>query len=285
MLKDILDLMKLKEQLQILFEDKLDAELLSKLPSGYSVIGDIAIFRHIDQGLENYKQKIGEAVIEKDPQVNVVIEQLSTESIYRKPEIKYIAGEKRTTTQHKEYNTIFNLDVKNITFSPGNKGERLFLINTIEENEIIVDMFACIGNLSLPVLVNKPSVQCYGIEINEEAFNFLTTNIKENRVEDRYFPILGDNRSKTPKGVATRVLMGYFEIEECQFYKAEEAIEENGWIHYHDLIERGNLESTRRNLESLFKNVNSDVRIEKIRKVKKFSPRFIHLCFDIFVNK
>jgi len=283
-LEDSLDLMKLKKQLQTLLEDKLDSELLDKLPSGYSIIGDIAIFRHINPELTEYKQDIGETVIYLDPQVNVVVEQFSTDSAYRKPQIIHLAGEKRTITKHKEYDTIFNIDVSRITFSPGNKGERGFLIDTIEDNEVIVDMFACIGNLSLPVLVNKPSIQCYGIEINKEAFNFLTRNIEENRVKNRYFPILGDNMNKTPKGVATRVLMGYFGIEETQFYKAQEAIEEKGWIHYHDLVERGNLEYTRKKLESLAKNVNLNIQIKKTRKVKKFSPRLIHVCFDIFVN-
>lgn len=277
--------MKLKEQLQASLEDKLDNELLDKLPSGYSVIGDIAIFRHIAQELNDYKQEIGEVVIYIDPQVNVAVEQFSTDTIYRKPQILHLAGEKRTITRHKEYDTVFNIDVAKITFSPGNKGERGFLINAVQDNEVIVDMFACIGNLSLPLVVNNPSVQCYGVEINEEAFKFLISNIKENNVEGRYFPIHGDNRSKTPIDVATRVLMGYFGIYKHQFFEAVKAIKEIGWIHYHELVERGNIEHSTKKLIELSETAKSEITLKNTRLVKKYSPRLSHYCFDLFVNR
>jgi len=146
-------------------------------------------------------------------------------------------------------------------------------------------MFACIGNLSLPIVTNNPSVQCYGVEINSEAFSFLNRNLVENQVEERYFPILGDNRNKTPIRIATRVLMGYFGIDNSQFCKAKDAIKENGWIHYHELVERGLVEQVKQKIEGLTKTVNSEVTIEKTRFVKKFSPRLVHICFDLFVNK
>jgi tRNA wybutosine-synthesizing protein 2 len=284
-LKDSLDLMKLKELLQTSLEDKLDSKLLDKLPSGYSVIGDIAIFRHIAQELNDHKTQIGEIVIYNDPQVNVVVEQLSTNTIYRKPQIYHIAGEKRTLTKHKEYDTIFNVDVARITLSPGNKGERGFLIEAVQDNEVVVDMFTCIGNLSLPLAVNNPSIQCYGVEINEEAYGFLIKNIKENQVESRYFPIHGDNRNKTPSNVATRVLMGYFGIDNQQFFKAEEAIKEEGWIHYHDLVERDTIKQSKNKILELSKAVNSEITLKDTRLVKKFSPKFNHFCFDLHVKK
>jgi len=284
-LKDILDLMKLKKQLQTLLEDKLDGELLNKLPSGYSIIGDIAIFRHIDQELNYYKQDIGNIVIDIDPQVNVVVEQFSTDSNYRKPQIIHLAGEKRTTTKHKEYSTIFNIDVAKITFSPGNKGERGYLINTVKNNEIIVDMFACAGNLSLPIVKNNSTVKCYGIEMNVEAYSFLERNIEENKIKDRYFPILGDNRDKTPKDIASRVLMGYFGSDASQLFRAVNAINKEGWIHYHTIIQRGKIEDAVKTVTSQIKSLKLEFSIKEKRQIKKFSPRLIHYCFDCFVQK
>ncbi|MHA1219848.1 MAG: class I SAM-dependent methyltransferase [Candidatus Heimdallarchaeaceae archaeon] len=284
-MEDSLDLMKLKKQLQTLLEDKLVGELLNKLPSGYSIIGDIAIFRHIDQKLNYYKQDIGNIVIDIDPQINVVVEQFSTDTNYRKPQIIHLAGEKRTTTKHKEYSTIFNIDVAKITFSPGNKGERGYLINTVKNNEIIVDMFACAGNLSLPIVKNNSTVKCYGIEMNVEAYSFLVRNIEENKIKDRYFPILGDNRDKTPKDIASRVLMGYFECDIKQLSSAVNAINGEGWIHYHTIIQRGRIEDVINTVTSQIKSLNCEVSLEGKRQVKKFSPRLNHYCFDYFIQK
>lgn len=277
--------MKLKKQLQTLLEDKLDDSLLEKLPSGYSIIGDIAIFRHIDQKLDDFKQDIGNIVIKRDPQVNVVVEQFSTESIYRKPQIIHLAGNKRTITKHREYNTIFNIDIAKMTFSPGNKGERGYLIDSVQDGEVIVDMFACIGNLSLPIAKNNPTIECHGIEMNTEAYSFLEKNIKENRLKDKYFPIFGDNRDKTPKDIASRVLMGYFESDSKQLFRAISAIKDEGWIHYHTIVQRGKIEDSVKTFTSQIKSFKHKVSIREKRKIKKYSPRLIHYCFDCYIQK
>ena len=111
MLKDSLDLMKIKNKLQNALKGEIDPSLLDKLPSGYSVIGDIAIFHHINKELNTIKEHIGDLIIQFDPQVSVVVEQIETKSIYRKPVIEHIAGEKRALTIHKEYNTLFHIDI------------------------------------------------------------------------------------------------------------------------------------------------------------------------------
>ncbi len=285
MLKDSLDLMKIKNKLQNSLKGKIDPSLLDKIPSGYSVIGDIAIFHHINEGLNSIKEHIGDLVIQFDPQVSVVVEQIETKSIYRKPVIEYIAGEKRALTIHKEYNTLFHIDVSKITFSPGNKGERGFLINTVKNGEIVCDMFACIGNLSLPIVVNNPSITVYGIEANKDAFDFLKKNIKENDVQGRYHPVFGDNRIKTPEGIANRVIMGFFETDIIQFTKAVDAIQNEGWIHHHFISSR----NLNYKIEDMIKSTKNKVkfRVEstEIRKVKKVSPRLIHHCADIKIRK
>ncbi len=277
--------MKLKEKLRTVFQEKMNAKQLEKLPAGYTVIGDIAIFHHIDESIKNYKSLLGEIVLEIDPKIHVVVEQLNTISPYRKPVISHLAGELRTKTIHKEFNTEFHLDIAEITLSAGNKGEREKLIREVENNEVICDMFACIGNLSLPIVTNNPTVTAYGIEWNKIAYDFLEMNIKANNTEKRYYPIFGDNRKKTPLSFATRVLLGYFGSDETQFICACEAIKGEGWIHYHSLSPRDNLKESERYIKHLSKKVNYDIEIREIRRIKKFSPRKYHLCSDIYVKK
>lgn len=277
--------MKFKEKLQKSLKGIIPTDLLGKLPSGYSVIGDIAVFRHLNPKINAYKKLIGDHLILIDSQVKIVVEQIDTVSSYRKPIIEHIAGEKRTKTIHKEFNTIFNIDLEMITFSPGNKNERNHLIQTVSDNEVICDMFACIGNLSLPIAVNKPSVRIYGLEWNQIAFDFLKQNIEVNKVDDRYFPVYGDNRKSTPKNFATRVLMGYFDIDYNQFRCAIEAIENQGWVHYHSISPRDNLEKPSEIVEQARNESGHKIEIKEIRQIKKYSPRLYHVCSDIFVEK
>ena len=285
MLKDSLDLMKLKERLQESFNVVMSKELLEKLPSGYAVVGDIAIFRRLHPELDKYKKDIGECVISFDPQVEIVLEQFDTISSNRKPIISHIAGEKRTKTIHKEFNTLFNVDLETITFSPGNKSERSHLIETVKDNEVVCDMFACIGNLSLPIAVSNSSVKVYGIEWNKTAYDFLEENIELNNVTKQYIPQFGDNRGVTPINVATRVIMGYFGIDNKQFHVALEAIKDQGWIHFHRLTPRDNLKQQVEIIEQERKISKYKIETHEVRIIKKFSPRLYHLCTDIYVEK
>ncbi|MCE7741178.1 MAG: hypothetical protein GOP50_01850 [Candidatus Heimdallarchaeota archaeon] len=277
--------MKLKQRLQTTFQDKMNSKQLERLPAGYSIIGDIAIFHHIDESISDYKELLGDIILDLDPKISVVVEQLNTLTSYRKPIISRIAGEFRTKTIHREFKTEFHLDVAEITLSPGNKGERESLIQKVENNEIICDMFACIGNLSLPILVNNPSITAYGVEWNQIAYNFLETNIKANKVEKRYYPIFGDNRKSTPINFATRVLMGYFGSDEAQFRCALEALKGEGWIHYHSLSSREKLNEPEKYIKRLSKTIDYDIEIKEIRRIKKFSPKKYHLCTDLYVKK
>ena len=277
--------MKLKERLQIVFQGKMNDKQLERLPAGYAVIGDIAIFHHIDESIRDYKGLLGEVILEIDPKIKVVVEQLNTLTPYRKPIISHIAGEVRSNTVHKEFKTEFHLDIAEITLSPGNKGERERLINEVEDNEIICDMFACIGNLSLPILTNNPTVTAYGIEWNEKAYSYLEKNIKVNKVEKRYYPIFGDNRKNTPVNFATRVLMGYFGSDEAQFECAIDALKEHGWIHYHSLSSRDKLSEPEKYIKKLSKKSDYSIESMETRRVKKFSPKRYHLCTDLYIKK
>jgi tRNA G37 N-methylase Trm5 len=277
--------MKFREKLQKSLKGVIDSYLLDKLPSSYSVIGDIAILHRIDEQLFEHRNIIGESLIEIDPRVNSVIEQIETRTEFRKPEILHIAGIEKTRTIHKEFNTKFRLDLDKITFSPGNKGERGHLLKITEENEVICDMFACVGNLSLPVTVNDPTITVYGIEINKEAYNFLVENISLNKVEKRYFAIFGDNRIVTPKNVATRVIMGFFDIDEKQFERAIETINKEGWIHYHYTSPRGQKIPVDNLILKTSNSMQFEVEQVNTRRIKKYSPRLEHMCADIRIRK
>ncbi|MHA1302288.1 MAG: class I SAM-dependent methyltransferase [Candidatus Heimdallarchaeaceae archaeon] len=277
--------MKIKSQLQEVLEGIIPNNLLDKIPTGYAITGDIAIVRFRTRDIDRYKEVIGEAIINADPRVKVVVEQLDTKTIFRKPMIKHVAGEKRTQTIHKEFGTLFHIDIAKLTFSPGNKREREFLINNVKENETIVDMFACVGNLSLAIAVQHPTAKIFAVEKNPEAFHYLIKNIKINKVEERYYPILGDNREKTPEDIASRVLMGYFGIDTKQLYCAVKAIRERGWIHYHALVSRDSINKVERYIKKMSEEIIFRIIEMQTRTVKKFSPRKIHLCLDIFIEK
>ena len=277
--------MNIKQKIAIELKDILPHNVLNKVPSGFSLIGHVVILRFTNNVEEKYKKIIGEKLMSLDKRIKTVAEQKNTIETERKPIITLIAGENNFEVTHKEFGTRFYIDVEKLTFSPGNKHERGRMIVIAKENEIICDMFACVGNLSLAIAVKKNSIKVYAIEQNPVAFNYLKKNISANKVEDRYTAILGDNREVTPKNFADRVLMGYFDIDDEQFKNAVNSINKSGWIHYHLLASKEDLKNKKDIVFSFQKPYNFTIEEVKVLKVKKFSPRLIHYCMDILISK
>jgi tRNA wybutosine-synthesizing protein 2 len=192
----------------------------------------------LDTDLWPWRQQIGFQYLTFLTEFETIIHKVGvTTSSIRTPHFEILAGKTDTVTLHKELSCKFWIDALRLTFSTGNHSERQRLINEVKAKEKIIDMFACVGNLSLPIGVHHPQCQIQGIEVNPYAFKFLTRNIQINHLEGRYKAILGDNRNVTPKNWADRVLMGFFDITTDHLRSALQSLkqEQGGIIHIHGL--------------------------------------------------
>ncbi len=242
------------------------------IPKGYYRLGNVIILRSRKKW-DMFTDKIGNCILSLFPWARAVIIQIDTEGVYRRPVSKLIAGNLEIPLIHKELGTYFVLDPLKITFSPGNHYERELLLHEIK-NGVVVDMFACVGNLSMPLSVIN-NVKVYGVEISPYTFDFLVSTVKKNQVRTRYVPILGDNRKVTPVNVADYVLMGYFGWDLSQLRSALRALRSGkGVVYSHYLVPRGS------DVASIFINAVNSLSAEvidlEVRKVKSFSPRKVH---------
>lgn len=177
------------------------------LPSGFHLVGHVALV-HLDFRLKKYAQKIGDMTLEYDPRVkSVVVKTGPTRGRTRQPSYSLVAGDSNTITTHVESGVKFRLDPLHITFSGGNKGERIRVSRLVQPGEKVVDMFSCVGQFALHI-AKAANVQVTAIEINPEAFEFLIENIKLNELDNNVTAVLGDCREVHPNGVANRVIMG-----------------------------------------------------------------------------
>ncbi len=79
--------------------------------------------------------------------------------------------------------------------------------------------------------------------------------------------------------------MGFFNVDENQFTVALEALREEGWIHYHSTAARDKMNQPRKFIAKMEKKTRYNLEIKEIRRVKKLSPKLLHLCTDIYVTK
>ncbi len=266
----------------------LPEELIKRLPKRWRRIGSVGILE-LDPEFLPWKEAIGEYYLEILTEFTTIIRKTgTTKTTIRTPAYEILAGNKNTVTLHKELGSTFWVDALKLTFSSGNHSERQRLINIVEEGEDIIDMFACVGNLSIPVSVHHPESKVIAIEINKYAYSFLEKNIKANHLEGRYKAILGDNQEKTPENYADRVFMGYFELATKQLEVALASLKQDkgGVIHTHGLTTEKKPFDWREQIKTIIteKYPNFKMITAKKRIIKSVAPGVNHFVDDIEIR-
>jgi len=276
-------------ELTALLAKKLPENLLSYLPKRWWVLGDVLLFT-LPPELESYGEAIAEAFLQlvRKPIRTVLGKIGPTIEVHREPQYRLLAGDPSTETIHKELGCRFKLDAAKLTFSPGNHGERTRLLELTRFGEFIVDMFSCVGNLSLPLAVHRAPKKVVAAEINPLAFHYLQENIRLNNVANSMVAILGDNRVvlRPFEGKADRVLAGYLFTDRSQLRLALRLCKEGGILHYHEAVPQKELFKrpiTRVKAAAHLEGVSVEILAERL--VKKYAPGISHIVLDVQVFK
>jgi len=250
------------------------------LPSGYHLVGHVVLLRLHDE-LMPYAADVGTVTMQYDERIrSVAVRTGPTRGYMRLPEYAVVAGTTDTVTTHVEGGVRYRLDPVRVTFSGGNRSERIDMAGRVRSGETVVDMFACVGQFSLPIAKVK-GVHVVAIEVNPVAYDFLVENILLNRAEGIVEPVLGDCRTEHPINVADRVIMGYLHDTIEYLPHALEALSKRGGhIHMHQAIPMKNIEDIKQRALDLCVQTGFSAVIE-VRKVKMYSEGISHLVFDI----
>lgn len=261
-----------KRNLKELLKGKVPENLI---PTNYKVIGDIVVVKLSDEA-RNYARTIGEALMQITP-CKAVWCDYGRYGMRRRPKMELIGGE-GSVTEHRENGCVFRLDVSKVMFSLGNQAERMRVAKLVEDDEVVVDMFAGIGYFSIPIAVHSKAKRIYSIEINPDSYRFLLENIKLNEAGN-IVPIFGDSQFVTPEGVADRVVMGHIYCHDY-LYTAIRALNGRGVIHYHESTPEAVLDRPVRRVEKTCRKMGKNCRIIGFKKVKNYSPGVYHVVVD-----
>ncbi len=254
------------------------------------IVGDIAVIK-LPEKLSEARFKIAEALMENLSSVKVVLRQFSSVGgEYRTRSLEWIAGEKRTSTIHKESGCFFKVDLSEVYFSPRLAYERMRIakiVNSSGRREVIINMFSGVGCFSL-IIAKKADVQkIYSIDINPAAIKYLEENIELNKVENIVIPMLRDSKQAALElqDTADRVLMPLPEKAlEYLPYAVQSLKSSKGWIHFYDFSHRRKDESHWNVIDVISENLgklNINFQIDNIRVVRPVGPNWHQIALDI----
>lgn len=250
-----------------------------KVPSGFHLVGHVALL-HTEITNDECLEAIAQATLDFDHRIrSVAVRTGPTLGDYRVPQYRLIGGDENTVTSHIERGVIFRLDPIRVTFSGGNKRERVSIADRVNRGEAVVDMFACVGQFALHI-ARKKSVNVTAIEINPTAYSYLVENVELNGFKN-VNPVLGDCRLVHPSAAADRVIMGYLH-DTIKFLPAAFSTlkPEGGVIHMHIAIPPQDRMEIREQIGIISGSSGYDSEVA-CHVVKRYSPGIDHCLYDI----
>ncbi len=267
--------------------DKVDAELLKKIPRSFDIIGDVAVINELDAE-QRVLEAIGRAIMEVHKNVRLVLAKSSPVSgEERVGGYSVVIGVGRAETTHRESGCVYKLDITRVFFSPRLSGERLRVAAQVRNDEQVVDMFAGVGPFSILIAKKNSSCRVFAVEKNEVAYRYLCENIRLNKVVDRVTPLLGDvrNHVNTLRGLADRVIMNLPHESHNFLSDALQILKREGIIHFYTIAQRENQSDAERRVSSILSALGVDYVFTFSRVVKEVSPSKVMMVFDIRVVK
>lgn len=250
------------------------------LRRGWEKLGEVVVLQFLD-GVSDADRRKAAAAIGQALGARAVVEDAGVRGgPTRTPDARALWGGP-TRTVHRENGVQFALDPLRVMFASGNQAERARMAQLDCAGETVVDLFAGIGYLCLPIAVHGGPERVVACEVNPAAHEFLVENVRLNQVGSTVEPLLGDCRAVAPRGVADRVLMGYVHGTEAFIPTALECLTPAGGVlHFHEVYPQETKFAD--GLRALQRHAGDGWRVEVLgqREVKSFAPGIDHVCTD-----
>ena len=250
---------------------------LSLIPKSFDMIGDIILFSEFPKELVKKEKEIGNYLLKKFKHIKVIAKKTHFHSgKYRLKKVKILAGEKRTTTIHKESGCLFSVDIEKCYFSPRLSNERLRIAKQVKKNEVILVMFSGISVYPIIIAKHAKPKEITAIELNPVAHKYAKDNVALNKVQNIQL-IKGDVKKILPflKKKFDRIIMPLPTDAENYLELATKKLKKRGIIHLYTFLEKEKLE--KKELTPKF----SKFKLLRITKCGAFSPFTYRVCIDL----
>ena len=227
--------------LQEVLEHELPPELMASLPASLDIIGDIALIE-LAQELAPYEEILARGILKVNRNVRVVLAKAGTVSGFERIRpIRYLAGEHRTQTVHRESGCRFKIDMSKAYFSPRLSHEHQRVTVQVEPGEVVIDMFAGVGPFAVMIAKKLDDVEVNAVDANPDAVSLIRDNVKLNKIRGKLNIWPGDATEVVEThltGIASRVIMNHPSAAKTFVGVACRGLRrQGGLIHYYTFAE------------------------------------------------
>jgi len=269
--------------LKQVMKGKLSAKELAELKRSFDQVGDIAVLE-IPKELVRKQKIIANEVLKANVHINTVVKkQGKYAGRYRLREVKWLAGERRTFTQHTESGIRLLLDLATCYFSPRLSSERLRIAKLTKKKEKVLVIGAGVGPYPLVIARHSPAYTV-GIELNPKAYEFAVENTTKNKLQNRVKMLKGDAKKWIHLlGKFDRVIVMLPKTGERLWPLAIKAAKKGGMVHLYTFVPEQDMKKDNPKVREICKKQRRSCRVVRVVKAGQPAPRTLRVCLDVRV--
>jgi tRNA (guanine37-N1)-methyltransferase len=254
---------------------------IEKLKTSFDTVGDIAILE-IDEDMRKSEQIIAKTLLESHKNIKTILRKDDKHTgEFRTQKMKWLLGENKKETTHKENNVKLKVNVETVYFSPRLSSERKRIAKQVREDEEILVMFSGCAPYPCVLARNTKAKHITGIELNPKGHEYGIENLEINKI--RNVTLINDDVKEACKKINKkydRIIMPLPKNAE-DFLDAALSVAKKGTIiHFYNFLHEDEfIEAERKVKEACEKKGFKYKKIELV-KAGQQSPRTYRICLD-----
>ncbi|MFH1607804.1 MAG: hypothetical protein ABIA78_01595 [archaeon] len=258
-----------------------------KTPQSFDILGNIALVKFPYDFKVKDKKRFAEKLMKKNKSIKTVLEKTGKiKGRLRKPETKWIAGEKSKEVLYHENGCVFRFDIDKTYFSPRLSNERKEIAERIKKGESVLVMFAGVAPFSIVIAKNSKAGKVYSNEINREANKYAMLNIELNNVKNRV-ELVGGDVKRVAEALGKRkfdvIVMPRPQLKDSFLKEAFSLSKKGTRIFYYDFCGVDEIDLVVDKIKDEVKKCGKKIKILKIKKAGEIAPYRIRLRVDFMI--
>lgn len=249
--------------------------------ASFDFFGNIVVV-NFPQGMKVKEKKVFAKKLMKNKAIKTVLEKSGKiKGRLRKPEIKYVLGEKTKEVLYKENNCVFRFNVEDTYFSPRLSNERKEIASKIKKKDKVLVMFAGVAPFSI-VIAKNAGVKVVSNEINKKANKYARLNTELNHLKSRIEFWDGDIKkiALKKKEKFDVIVMPRPQLKDSFLKEAFKFSKKGTKIYYYDFCKVGEENKIVEMIKEEAKKAKKKIKILNIKKAGEIAPYKIRLRVD-----